>query len=543
MDATQQVLEDDVGLVLSVRDYVDILKRRRWWFFAPFLGALVLALAAMILLPVTYESMATILIEEQEVPREFVTSTVTSFAAQRIQVINRRILTSESITGIAQELDLFLDPETGRLPPSTQLAERFREHMTLELVSSDVIDPRSGRPTKATIAFTLSFRHSNATKAQMVNNELVTRFLDENLRARSERAASTEEFLANEAAHLNDELVAQESRIAEFKEQNHTALPELNEYNRSSLDRATRELSDLELRLRELSSRDLELSSTIAQVPPYATVVLEDGQVVLSDYDRLKGLRAEHRRLGAIYYPAHPEMIALGREIARLEQALALKPGESVNVPAEPDNPTYLLLDTQRKVVRAEIGSVIERQRELKLEIVRLEGVLARAPEIEKQYQALLRDYAAGKARYQELRAKQREASLAEDLEQERKGERFVLLEPPSLPLQPVSPNRPVLALIGLVAGIGFGLIGVMGSEAMDNTIHGEKQLATLTGAPPFAVVGYIDNSDDLLRGWLIRRRLLVGAAAASLMLLAGAHFLLAPADTVWLGLLSRLGL
>ena len=54
------------------------------------------------------------------------------------------------------------------------------------------------------------------------------------------------------------------------------------------------------------------------------------------------------------------------------------------------------------------------------------------SPQIEKQYRELSRDYENARAKYQEIRAKQMEAQTAQNLETDRKGERFTLIEPPT---------------------------------------------------------------------------------------------------------------
>ena len=82
----------------SLQDYIAILKRRRWPILATFSLLAFLTLAVAVLLPAKYSSQATILIEEQEVPREFVISTITSFAAQQIQVISQRVLTADTVS-------------------------------------------------------------------------------------------------------------------------------------------------------------------------------------------------------------------------------------------------------------------------------------------------------------------------------------------------------------------------------------------------------------------------------------------------------------
>ena len=70
-------MEDDVK---AIGDYLDILKRRKWGLILPIVILCVIAFATALLLPRTFRSTSTILIEDQEIPRDFVISTVTGFA-------------------------------------------------------------------------------------------------------------------------------------------------------------------------------------------------------------------------------------------------------------------------------------------------------------------------------------------------------------------------------------------------------------------------------------------------------------------------------
>ncbi|MBV1906463.1 MAG: lipopolysaccharide biosynthesis protein, partial [Pseudomonadales bacterium] len=223
MNTIHHEFEEDTK---SLADLIKIVKRRLPSLVIPTIAIAFIAMLVAFLLPATYRSTATILIEEQEIPREFVTSTITSYAAQQIQVINQRILTVENINRIADKYNLYRLDDGSKLP-STEIAIEFRKDMTLDLVSANVIDPRSGRPTEATIAFTLSYESPNPNSAQRVANELVTLFLDENLRNRTDKAASTAAFLEAEATSLNNELLDLEVKLANFKEDNEGSLPEL----------------------------------------------------------------------------------------------------------------------------------------------------------------------------------------------------------------------------------------------------------------------------------------------------------------------------
>ena len=583
-----ELVADDDKLK-TVGEYAKIVRRRFARFAVPVLVLFPLCIIVIFAIEPRYRSEASILIEDQKVPREFVVSTITSFAAQRIQVISRRVLTAENIRKIADKHDLYRDDATGQRMPITLMAERFRADTHLELVSADVIDPVSGRATQATIAFTLAYDHVNPSTSQNVTNELVTLFLDENLRTRTERASSTEEFLGAESDSLNRELLRQEQALSEFKAANEGALPELYQFNLSTLERLSREMSDVDLRLKELAKRRIELSAELAQINPSAPVVLPTGEAVLSDHDRLRALRSEYRRKAALYEATHPEIRQLAREIEELESvygssanheelAEALKAArsryaelqqrfddrhgeviaakrvvdqlvveladaETDELALTPDNPAYVLLDTQRKSLAFEEAALADKRTILADRLAKIEGLISRAPSVERDYQALLRDYRNTELKYQEVRAKQREAKVAENLESERKGERFVLIEPPSLPLEPASPNRPILTLVGLLLSLGVGIGAAALAESTDHAIYGDAALTRVAGRPPYAVVGYIANSEDAALASQTQRRWLMSLAAGAAVMLVFAHVFIKPLDLVWFMLLHQIGM
>lgn len=575
---------------LSIGDYLAVLKRRRWHILLP---AAVVALLAMLLalgLPATYRSTATILIEEQEIPQDLVRSTISSYAAEQVQVITQRVMTVENILQIVDKFDLYGQKSAESKLPRTTIAEEFRAKVKLDLVSADVVDPRSGRAMEATIAFTLAYDDANGATAQKVTNELVTLYLNENLRSRTVKAAGASEFLAAEAEALNVELKALEAKLAAFKEENKGALPEFYQFNLSVVERTEREISDIAIRIQELEKRKIQLSAEMAQLSPSAPVVLPTGEAVLSDVDRLKALQSEYRKKSAVYHDSHPDVrrlkreieslqatlgvgddpellreqlatardrlaslrerytadhpqvTAAEREVAALEQSLKGAGRGSAGERPQADNPAYVLLQTQISAADAELRSLAAQRAVARTKLADYEALLQKAPAVEADYQALQREYATANAKYQELRAKQREADVSKNLEQERKGQRFTLIEPPDLPLEPVSPNRLALIVIGFVLAGAAGLGSAVLAEGMDKSIRGGKALARVTGAPPLVVIPYLDNGADVQRRHTLRRRLLVAAAITAVVLVVYVHFFFKPLDVLWFMVLGRLG-
>src|SRR5690606_18860856 len=103
----------------------------------------------------------------------------------------------------------------------------MREDIKLNMISAEVVDPRTGRPTAATIAFSLGFEGENPQQVQRVANELTTLYLQENIRARTLRADETYTFLSEEAGRLTAQIARLEERLAEFKSRHADNLPEL----------------------------------------------------------------------------------------------------------------------------------------------------------------------------------------------------------------------------------------------------------------------------------------------------------------------------
>ena len=81
------------GLDLAAQ--LEAVRRRIWPMLIAFVLVFGIASAVALLWPATYRSMGTILIEQQEVPLDFVRSAVTSYADERVQVISQRVMTSD----------------------------------------------------------------------------------------------------------------------------------------------------------------------------------------------------------------------------------------------------------------------------------------------------------------------------------------------------------------------------------------------------------------------------------------------------------------
>jgi uncharacterized protein involved in exopolysaccharide biosynthesis len=578
----------------SARDKLRSYWRRRKLFFLVSGLCLLATLVLGIAWPPTYRTGATILIEQQEIPQELVRSAITSFADQRVQVISQRVMTTQNLMTLIDRYNLYPDIRDSK--PREVLLQRMRSDIGMHMISADVIDPRSGRPTQATIAFTVSYQNRSPELTLKVANDLTTLYLNENLTSRTQMAEQTAAFFDEEAKKQQARIVDLDQQLAEYKAKHQDSLPELSTLNLQVSDRTELELHDADNRIASIESQQLLLRAQLAQLNPTSQVYSDTGQRVMGVEDRLKALRSQLADYKARYAADHPDVVSTQREIdgleaqAKLESADAhdptsdiarqlaeakaqlgraqekyspehpdvirltnlvngLKqeldqqvPGSTQKIREHADNPVYIQVKGQLDALTAEREAEVVKRDQLKSKLNDYERRMAQAPAVERDYRQLARDLEAAQLKYQQIRAKQGDVQVSENLETERKGERFTMIEPPLPPEKPVSPNRLLIIVAGLLLSLGIGFAAIVGREALDVSVRNLEDVRTLLSVPPLAVIPTIVTLSEQRKNRRFVRFAWSGAVASVIGAVCAVHFLIRPLDVLWLTLLRRFG-
>lgn len=522
------------GPTRSLADYWDIVRRNRWYLIVPALVVAVVGLGVVRLLPAQYQSTATILIESQQIPQDLVRTTITSYVDERIEFIRQKVLTRANILQILEKFSLY----PGQGLSQTDLVARFEQNLEIERISA-----RTGGRTVTTVAFTLSFFHESPRMAQLVANELATLFLNENVASRSARAAETTQFLRDEAGGIQAEIREQEARISEFKLRNQDRLPELTQMNMARLERLQQEYQSSALTLAGLE-RDLRFLRAQADGGAVTRAAAEDPAAA-----SLGELRARLDRLLLDFTESHPDVQRLRRLIAvreagegsgSMDAEQAAGGGAEAEVALAAASPA---LAREIETVLERIEFLRERREDMRAEIDQLEDRINQAPAIEQEWKDLQRGLENLVTKYEELKDKELEARMAQSLEEEQKGERFVLLEPPIVPQAPARPERAKLyAMVLAAAGAVGGGIMVL-AELLSPGLRGEGVLAYHLGAVPLAVIPYLATPGELERRRRLRALNVAAAVMAVVALLVLAHLFLMPLDVLAVTVARKLGI
>lgn len=579
--------------LLSLGSPLGATIKRRMPLGLTVLGVLLVVTAALALgLPSYYKSRAVILIEAQEIPQDLVRSLITGYADQRMQVIAQRVLTNSNLSSIVEKYDLY--KEERERDPLEVVLEKMREDITMEPVSADVVDPKQGRAIKATIAFELAYENQTASVAQRVASELVSLFLNENLKQRTETSTETLEFLTAESEKLRKEVADLESKLATFKQGNVERLPELTNLNLEMINRTEQQIAQLDGQIQSLQQQRVYLESELSQQKPTTALVSETGQRILGPSDRLKVLESEFVPLSARYGANHPDVVAkrkeieslraqvggggssneiqlklqqaqaayaeaskkysadhpdvkrLGREVDALQAQLADAQRFSAPAPvanAVPDNPVYVQLQARLQATLNDIGAITAQRGKLQTKLAELEDRITSSPEVEREYRELTRDYETAQAKYREVFAKRQEADLASNLESKQRGERFTMIEPPAIPEEPSRPNRLAIALLGIIFSVGSGVGGGYFAESVDGRVYGRSGVTRVLGVAPLAVIPVLETVQLVGKR---RTKVLALLGLALLLLIVCAvvvHFVISPLDVLYFRVLRALGL
>jgi succinoglycan biosynthesis transport protein ExoP len=577
------------GGELGAIDILGALRRRKW------IGVLVvfvgfgLTVAAALLWPPTYRSIATILIEEPDVPDDLVKSTVSVFAEERLQLIQQRVMTTQNLNDIIDRFGLYADDLATR--PRSEVVDAMRDKIDLEVVSTDLIPQKNSslQPPKASIAFTISFDHDDARLAQQVASRLTDLYLAENAQSRQEKAAGTTEFLTQQSQQLYADMQNLEAKLTDFKGKHAGSLPEQLNLNMQILDQVQTALLQNRRDSESLAEKRAALQSQLAQLSPYQPMTSQ-GQPA-TPQAQLMALELSYVDLSAKYGPKHPDVIHLQKqietlkgqlgtstdqvssqaELSQLQQQLADalqrygeqhpqvqklrkqiaglkgelgKPAAASMISAPkgpPDNPIYIQLQSELGDTTAQMEGVQSQTAALQAKVTDLQARVLETPALESEYNSLLAQYDAAVKRYQDFKDKQADAQVAQNMEQQSKGETFSVIDAPQLPDTPVKPNRKLLLLVGGVLSALLGLTAMFLLEMTDKRIYEARGLQMVFGDVPLATVPYISTRQERIGRRLRATTILLVVLGVVGGALAVVHTTFMPLDVLMAAFINRI--
>jgi hypothetical protein len=126
---------------------------------------------------------------------------------------------------------------------------------------------------------------------------------------------------------------------------------------------------------------------------------------------------------------------------------------------------------------------------------------MSAAPEVERDYQAVTRDLAGARAKYDELLKRQMDAEVSEAAIAGGTADKFRIKSHPKIPDEPAKPQRIAIMIIAVVLALIASFSSVIMSQLMDATVRGARDVQDILGVAPLTSVPVIKNSGTVRKG------------------------------------------
>jgi polysaccharide biosynthesis transport protein len=519
-------LEQDKSNGFDLPHYLGIVRRRHMQFLVPLLLGWVAVWGASWVLPSRYRSGTLILVEQPTMPKDYVTPNVNDDLQDRLRSITQQILSRTRLLHIIDQLNLYADSH-GRMTADDKV-----ERMRKDIGEIELVRDGEGRVS----SFYVSYSSHDPRLAQQVTSELTNLFISENLEVRQQQSEDTTSFLESQLESARKTLSAQEQKIREFKGEHVGQLPAQVGSNLQILAGVQSQLQAEEDALNTAKQQRVYLETLVNQYrsmqgSPKTESGAPAGLPAIDE--ELSKLRAQLADLSAHYTDRHPDVRKVKEQIAKTERmrsqiAADLQAKNAAGV--TPDNATgstaseadmrdpsspMAQLQGQLQANRVEIANREQGIKELTAKVTDYQARLNQEPVREQELSDLTRGYDQSKANYDELLKKKNESAMATSMELLQQGERFRIIDAPSLPLKPDFPNRMKFCMIGLGIGLALGTVVAGSFEFMDDRIYDEKEFQKLL---PVGVISEIPAIPGAREEQTERRRLWLGWAAAAVV-------------------------
>lgn len=477
------------------RSAIHSIWHRRWLALAVAWGVCVVGWLVIAMIPNSYESKARIYVQLDDVLAQQIG--IANGGEREIQRVRQTLVSSVNLEKVVR---------------STKLAEGIADQRAMEGAIGSLAEKvavKSEEDNLFELTATIGQGHlsdaENAKLSQEVVQKLIDIFREENIAGNRGEVAETVVFLDQQLEERKAELEAAEQRRLAFEAEH----PELIGGSTALTTRITAmrtELRGVEADLAAAQSALAAINGQIAGTPQ--TIASPGGGsaqgALMQARSQLAGMQARGLT------DSHPDIVAVKRQIALLEPQAARESAGGGGTP----NPAYTSLVSIRAERQANVQAMTARKAALQSDLAGIMANQADEPAVAAEANRISRDYKVLKDKYDELLQDREEMRLRGQVENERSSFRFEVIDPPTVPRAPAAPNRLLLVIGVLFAGVAAGAGAAFAMGMINSTFATTGKLESAMDLPVLGAISHNWNEAgrELRRK---RQRQFIGASAA----------------------------
>lgn len=451
-----------------------ILWQRKWWIIISAAIGIIASIVAVLVIPPTYRSTATLLVESAQLPEDVLNLSNEDLIERRLASILQQITARPDLVELIERHGLYSDQRQSNSLSS--VLKDMRTSISLDPTQSSLSDARD---ESTAIAFELSFEYDEPVAAQAVAQDLMDRVLRLDARGNSEQAENTVQFLNDQAMSLQTQMGDLQSQIAKINAANGSVLSgSMNFFGGGT------------------GSYDVQ----IAALQRDNQSLLQQRELALSSDNRDPNVLAAEQRLAAaraIYAETHPDVIVAKQQLREIRELA------STNVARIPVD----AIDKQIAFNGEQIAALRAAKSQEEARVASQVNAQARAPLVRQQLEELQGRLSLLNTQYERVQEQLMSARAGVRAEDERMAERLSVVDPPVIPEEPSWPDRLILLAAGIGGGFGLGFVLAFAIEFLMKPIRDPSALTGDFGAEPLGMIPIITSPQNLQPWWRRWRR------------------------------------
>lgn len=483
----------------QVKKYLDLLWQRWKLITACLLVAVTVGLALYLRMPKQYSSSALLNYEAQQInPGRMALEREGQRLRDTVSTLSEMVMSRNNLEKVIIQFDLY--PENRQKLPIEDVIESMRKKIT--------ITPSSRGDT-----FTVAFQGAHQDKVMKVTNALASKFIEENLKYREERATETSKYTEDELNMSKIVLDKKERAMRDYTLQFYNEMPEQRDSNLARLSSLHDQYQGMQDSIQDLERTRVMAQEQIALRKRFGNTLVGGTQSgagnaapgspdpSMGKYGQLQQLQNYLDGLLGKYTEKHPEVRRTRKSIEKLEAELQAEPGTGKATTAgarrTPQDVEIQQLKLQVKEVDLNIKKLRADQKKIKVEISRYEKWIEAAPVREAEWSALTRDYDQLRSHYDYLVAQNLQAESVELLERKQKGSKFKIIDPARFPDKPFKPDFKKMLLLALGVGGGLGVGLTLALDFLDTSFKDIDSIESVLGVGVICSVPYLETGSE----------------------------------------------
>ena len=456
----------------GLRDYWQILLRRKWLIILPIIIIPAIAIPGSFFMKPVYEAKTSLL--SQELSRSSFMSSAANINLPRGEELNTIRYKIQSVTYMKEVAD------------KVDLANYLKSMGKPSKLEDQIIYLRNiiKLSSLGSIIIEISVQHENAKMAKDIANAVANVYIDRTMLQRQESATDTSSFINQELETYRVKLNEAEEALVKYQEKGvMESLTSENNILVNEVAKLRSNLVEVELDLQE-TNNELQnakrLSTSGDSNSSYSVLYIVDPEVTKLQ-SKMNDLQHEYEQLSMRYTDNYPPLRKLKQEIDQTK--------EDIDLARKKLSIRQQNAEEQAKYWGDRLRTLQLRRLALNEKISEYDQKLQQLPQQQLEIARLEREKAAAENTYSMLLQRLNDSDLLKSSEINNMGKVAEVLDEAIEPNKPIKPNRKKIAVLAVAMGVMLGGGTTFLLEYFDRSFHSIDEVVSYLNIPVIATI------------------------------------------------------